>query len=439
MCKIFANHSNRIISLCLMNENEYIIICLKQIEDTLQWDDSKEWTDYEFKKLSDAINKKTGTVISTHTLKRLYGKITYKPRHNPQIATKNALAMFLDYQDWESFISKNKDKAFDTAKYDKFGKKPAQVWLFVLITIIIITIAGVIYFYKKNQNGRQFDFRVENKEGKAPHTITYHYDVSNIKQTVKIDYGFRHPDYLKDWKKVDKNRHVLNYTYQVPGYYCTKLLIDDIPVDSADILVRSDEWISFILAEGETPRFWLDNMVDNLNYAGTLTLTPQQVITYGGDTNKVYYTLHRYIKPLGIGGDHCQILLRFKNGPENGGITCYDSDFRFIGKNTTAFVRFMEKNCHRFSGVKFGNVVKNGEYDDLSEFGRELDQWNDLNISIRNNHASVLFNGHKIHTCEYKQNIGELIGLEFRFKGSGQMAFIEIKDDQGHLFRDDFN
>ncbi|WPQ63248.1 hypothetical protein SIO70_00025 [Chitinophaga sancti] len=47
------------------------------IETRLNWGKSSEWTNYDFEKLSVAIQDKTGVTLSVTTLKRLWGKLKY--------------------------------------------------------------------------------------------------------------------------------------------------------------------------------------------------------------------------------------------------------------------------------------------------------------------------------------------------------------------------
>jgi hypothetical protein len=86
-----------------MNEKAALIICLQKIEEKVDWKPSEQWTDYDFKLLKKQIHSCSGISISTHTLKRLFGKIKYKSDYTPQHATKDALAQFIGYNSWEDF------------------------------------------------------------------------------------------------------------------------------------------------------------------------------------------------------------------------------------------------------------------------------------------------------------------------------------------------
>src|SRR5215218_1749241 len=80
---------------------EEIKCCLRQIESRLNRGVGLLWTNNEFEKLSTEIEDKTGVLLSVTTLKRIWGKVKYE--HNPTLTTLNALAQFLNFEDWRSF------------------------------------------------------------------------------------------------------------------------------------------------------------------------------------------------------------------------------------------------------------------------------------------------------------------------------------------------
>jgi hypothetical protein len=89
-----------------MKELEYLDHCLQRVEEKYNKSPHNDWTDGDFKKLARNILNESGTIISTHTLKRLYGKIKYKEVHNPQEATKDALAKYIGYDSWDDYTKR---------------------------------------------------------------------------------------------------------------------------------------------------------------------------------------------------------------------------------------------------------------------------------------------------------------------------------------------
>ena len=67
------------------------------------WGDSDTWGLNQFKMLEDLIAEVTHVRINANTLKRFFQQRT----SNPQLATKNALCVFLGYSGYSEFVIKH--------------------------------------------------------------------------------------------------------------------------------------------------------------------------------------------------------------------------------------------------------------------------------------------------------------------------------------------
>ncbi|MFD1163293.1 hypothetical protein [Hwangdonia seohaensis] len=83
------------------NELELIAECILQIEEKLGWGDSSNWHSEVFIELSETIQHQTKVLLSPTTLKRVWGKVTYKS--SPSISTLNALSQFIGFENWRDF------------------------------------------------------------------------------------------------------------------------------------------------------------------------------------------------------------------------------------------------------------------------------------------------------------------------------------------------
>ena len=86
--------------------------CLKAIESKLNWGDSADWHNDVFIELSELIHTKTKVLLSPTTLKRVWGRVQYTS--SPSISTLNALAQFLEFENWRDFqvSSENNSTSF---------------------------------------------------------------------------------------------------------------------------------------------------------------------------------------------------------------------------------------------------------------------------------------------------------------------------------------
>ncbi len=441
---IFSPHAGKFVrckyrSKCVhqeasMNDRAGLVLCLQKIEEKIDWRPSEDWTDYDFRLLKKEIHSCSGISISTHTLKRLFGKIKYKANYSPQHATKDALANFIGFDSWEEFLRSSDEEVEQISNGSKNpGNKPRKKILISdrknLVRLIsipagIIAVAAVIFLIY-NTRTPNVPFSLEHATGTIPHTVTFRYDISKVRsKQIMIDFDFIHPNLGGDFILMDKNRTLLNHTYQIPGLYHPRLVINNQPVDSGLVVAQSDGWVAFYHGMGISDRFWMDNMVQNPKYEYFMTLPRSELSRLGFDTTDIYYTTHRNIRDYQLSADDFRLEARFKNGPENGGISCYDTHFIVVGEHSESYVWMMEENCHQFCELKFGENHYEGETSDLSFLSRDLTEWSHLVMEVREKNASVYFNDVKLYEEAYTRSSGEIKGLEIRFKGSGMIDYL---------------
>lgn len=433
-----------------MDESKFIYICLQQIEDKIGWKSYKEWTDGDFKKLAKHIKEASGISISPHTLKRLFGKVKYKLSYNPQEATKEALAKYLGHDTWDIFVEKNKQNADNLAHigrrnkiFSKDIKPKSQRWkkIYGYLALILVVISIYFGFIKKIGKYRNHSFYIENPAGEVPHTVTFHFDVSKIKaKEILIDYDFTHPYLGGEFIISDRFDSIVNYTYQIPGVYHPRLKVNGQIIDSSTVIVRSDGWVHYFQGEADLSRYWLDNMVNHLDFKGYLTLTRKDIMKYGGDTLHIYYVTHRIFRNFGLSGNNFILEAKLKNGLENGGITCFDANIEIFAENINSSLRIVEKGCQSYSILKFGENSLTGVSNNLDILGRDISSWIIVRIEVNGRDAKLFFDDEEVYSGNYFGDSGEIQGLEFLFKGSGLVDYVSLKSIDGvEVYRDDFS
>ena len=100
------------------SEQQFIDLCKKQVAEKFSFGNGHGYTQRDLEVLSTYIEERTGIIISLSTLKRLW-KDNYKLR--PQLATLNALALILEYKDWQSFKQANQVSPKPTLRVGKLA------------------------------------------------------------------------------------------------------------------------------------------------------------------------------------------------------------------------------------------------------------------------------------------------------------------------------
>jgi hypothetical protein len=84
---------------------DHLDYCCQLVSEQYGKPDILSWTNSDYVKLGYVLYKKTHVQISPNTLKRIFGKIKTDVRYYPQRATRDALALYIGYNDWEKFTN----------------------------------------------------------------------------------------------------------------------------------------------------------------------------------------------------------------------------------------------------------------------------------------------------------------------------------------------
>jgi hypothetical protein len=404
------------------------------------------WTDNDYKKLSQLILEDTSVSISPQTLKRLFGKVKYKEIYTPQPATTDALAMFLGYKDWLSFTNAKKNKTQFASKYKVVSKIfRFQVILSVLIGIIVFSFITVyIKYCDKNDDAIVFD--AQNLSGPVPHTVSFHYDISGLQNKdafISFD-QFEAEDSLK-MEKLDKSRNLINHCFESAGFYNVNIYVDGMVRSSVRVHVLSDGWASYYFNDDNFILrkfiFGLENKIKDIyKKDGLMHISQEEIKEQGFNQSTVYYLEYMNYKEFSVSADSCLLEIKYRNGPETGGISCYDTEFRIIGETGLASIMLVQKGCYRWSEVTVGEVHLNGKFNDLTKLSSDVTSWNIIKIKVNNGKALVVNGQDTIFQSSYLKPLGMIKGIRFVTKGSGSFDYVKLSDSRGEVkYEDNFD
>ncbi|NJK85569.1 MAG: hypothetical protein HC906_06005 [Bacteroidales bacterium] len=183
----------------------------------------EEWTRNEFENLSDLIYDASKIRVSLDTLRRLYGhkKITSSD-YKPHPATKNALAQFLGYENWMEFVAKiNKEQKTENRFFQNifpFFRKDYTLIFIVSIVLIGLSIFLGFFFFKTGKE--KVEFSASSFEGYPPHTVNFSYDISNIQDSVYLQ--FDEPNKTK--VLLNEVSGTISHSFIIPKIYHIQLL-----------------------------------------------------------------------------------------------------------------------------------------------------------------------------------------------------------------------
>jgi hypothetical protein len=424
-----------------MNDRYYIRIIINRIEKKLRWGKVSKWTDHEYKRLSTLIYDDTTISISAQTLKRLFGKIKYKDDYKAQPATKDALARFLGYADWEGFVKNRRYLLFRLLSAPmSISTRDVKMIMKILLPAGLVVLLLIVWPMTAARR-KPLLVSAENLSGTVPHTVSIHYDISDIKNEVFVDFDQEEAEHNYKGELLNKKLNLINHCFEAPGYYNVRLKSRNKVLDSLKVHVLSEDWSTYYFNDDNFIQrkfiFGLEHKVQAPERDSILYIPRAWLNNRGFNGNTVYYLEHMLYRDFGISADSSTLEVRYKNSSELGGISCYDVEFRIIAENGMVSVILVQKGCYRWSEITVGQQHLNGKFNDLSFLSADLSSWNTMKIKLSDNRAFFINNTDTLFSSQYDQKLGRIMGIRFVTKGSGAFDFVRLYNYHDNLLYDE--
>lgn len=413
------------------NEAFFIIKCRELIEEKLAWGKSEHWQNQDFESLSEKVFEETGISLSTSTLKRIWGKVKYES--SPNVATLNALAQFVSYENWRvfkthSFQSQNEsiEPVANTSQIipgKKYNSKNALIGLLVLSLVSIF----IFWAFSKRAKTLVFQnihFTSTPVTSGLPNSVVFRYDASKSNaDSVFIQQSW---DNRRRFE-VDKNAHEFVSTYYLPGLFRAKLLLNDSIVKEHDLLIETDGWLGTIDKE-PIPVYFSENQIEK---NGTLEITLTNLEKQENDFKKEvpWVSLFNVQKSNEVSSKNFTMKTEVKNTFGDGDGICQQTKIVLFGTEGVTMIPLSIKGCVGELSLVIANEEFKGTTKDLSGFGVNFNDWIKVKYEVRNNFAKIFINNQLVYEGNQKMDIGQIFGTRIRFKGTGSVRYFELKEN----------
>ncbi len=428
----FKSHSNS--SQVILSDKELIKICLYEVSRKSGYADTKTLRQRDFEFLSGEIEKSSGTLISISTIKRL---LNGQFNHLPQAATLNAITAYLGYESWQEFRKTKQHEhglnTTDGAAIRKKRKLPISYRIFipVVAAILFLLSASVVYLLKHDTvKVKDVSFSVKKTTNNdIPNTVVFSYDVGKVSG----DSFFIQQSWDRDRRvKIEKNKHTLTDIYYEPGYHNAKLIVNDKVVKTIDVSIPTNGWFFFSkpgLFKGLPAHITPKTPVKN----GVLSLTRNDIISskVNPELDNFYsYTL--FPEKCEVGSDNfiLKVRMRFK-AIKN--VACPIIIPEVCEQNNSLYFFTTLPGCTSNTAVNVGEHLLSGKTTDLSAFGVDIYQWQDIEVIVKNKQAQIYIGDRKIFSTAYTKSAGLITGLAFMSNGLCEIDNISLKGLDGKV------
>ena len=424
-------------------EKEYIQQCKRLIEEKFHFvhgapsekigNDSLRQRDLEY--LADSIEERSGIKLSLSTLKRLWKK-DYEQTPHP--STLDALVSILGYKNWQDFkLQSTPVPEVLVSSPPKKVKRLFTIWTVLPVVIAVAVLTWLIAFRSgKGDKSKpiikgpvSFTGNKTVSQG-VPNTVIFNYDLSNVEAD---SFFFQQAWNPMDRVKIDPKGTSYSNIYYYPGFHKAKLIANDSIIKKFRVHITTDGWL---------PLVSYSRMQDNMpvyikgsrpRADGQLHVTRNDLVASGVNVDREFVLSYYNIREFeNTNTDNFSVETRIVCDSSNT-TPCPGFEFVIAGEEHVFFVRVMGKGCERNVALKMGEVVLDGASSDLSAFGRNVYEWQDLKVEVVNKKANIYLGGKNVYTIEFKQDFGKVVGLVCYFAGTGAIDYVRMKNGEGNI------
>ena len=409
---------------------EVLDLCCKKIEEKMGAKPIADWRSADYNNLNSQLGRQTKVYLSENTLKRIFGRLKTPTRYYPQKATRDALAQFIGYRDWQEFELINRFTPLQTPaeqrslSLDTIGAKPTspfkfrirRFWFYLgaAILILIISIAGLL-FYSKNDEVKPGDVKLicENPNGEVPHTAVFkllHKGKLDGDEQFAIDFMDEGP-----LTPIKTNQEVVQF-FKNPGVVHVRLLHRDKVIDTLTVSMQTKGWVA-------------NSGNDSLSAFPIAKLRPlskdmlfvsaSQLDSAGLNLSKPFLVGFSNIHASNINGDNFSFQCQLQTEESRPGVACMQASIFILGSEGRHRILMTKPSCAAFSEYHFSEVKAKGTSKNLSMMSYDFAKGGTVKLLVKNKKVSLLINDKLMMNSSYDQSIGKVLGVKILFNGIG--------------------
>ena len=445
-------------------EKQLLRLLARKIEKHLNKGPVSEWSQRDFVALSETMEGQTKEQISVTTLKRVFGKVEYNGL--PYVHTLNVLAQYIGYSHWSEFkktelgieeeeiemekpiiVPKTKLVQDEHLVKGNLNSKPKY-----LLKTLGATLGLIIFFAMGWYSswwwikGRWLAPKTKNNiysPGKLSAEIL---NPDSVPVQVKFNYqgplsdpddltviSFE-PSLMEHFSINAAGYGHKNHSYKEAGIYPIRIFCNRRQLSYYPFLIPSKNWNGAIFKGSKTKKFPIPESI----HAG-LTIPKSKVVEAEIDTNSRYSTSYSKFKDFGVSGDsfsfqtiirNPQLKPELKDQLSKIIIRCANNSIQIqMAKTFPRYGFFMQVS---------DNYLERLVWDTQKGFILPLFDWRNIKIQTRNNICKVWIEGKLVLEKSYILPLGDVMGLEYIFVGSGEVKSFHFDDYRGKIWEEIF-
>ncbi len=420
------------------------------MEKKVDWGDSRHWTQTDFEALSERILAETNVSLSPSTLKRLWGRVTYTSV--PQATTLNTLARFVGYASYRDFERTHQPSEQDivvppshpehTAANDTPRKRVlanGSLWSIGLVMGFLLSLLLAFSLSRPAKEDTavdptQYSFSSRPVSTGIPNSVVFTFNVSSAK-TDCLHVQQSWDERLRF--RIKKDQQQATSIYYCPGFFRAKLVVDSVVVKEHDLYIQTSDWLPLVEQEPVPVYFTAEESVRD----GALGLSVEQLRSRNISLQpEVPWVSYYYVRKMnGLMSQNFTLETSLRNTFSTGSGACQHSYLGVLFKNSALAIPLSIPGCTSAVDAFIAGELLEGSKTDLSALGVDFSRWAKLRLTVEDKTVQVLLNEQPVLESTFSLNAGEIIGIVYRFQGTGSVDYLRLYDGEGTIrFREEY-
>nr|WP_294793883.1 hypothetical protein [uncultured Mucilaginibacter sp.] len=223
-----------------------------------------------------------------------------------------------------------------------------------------------------------------------------------------------------------------------PGYHIAKLIANDSIIKAVPVSVPTHDWVFYAnenKIKYQTEYIKAEKPIDK----GVLALSPVDLIKnrIAPERGKLYlYSYFPQKQEVSSENFSLKTRVRMKEISNN---FCPYIAIEVYAQRYFMLIKSTPNGCASEAVVYLGEKKISGKDTNLAPISFDVTQWTDVELTVKNKHATIKINGKESFSGSYKNDTKLITGLSFISNGLCEVDNVELKGLDGKVvYRNDF-
>lgn len=414
--------------------------CLLEIEKKLNWGSSEYWNTQDFERLSEQIAAETAVVLSSTTLKRLWGKVKYNS--TPNGSTLDALAQFLGAENWRSYQQNQRD-TFKMAN-PSLEESPITTWsvrsrwklaLLTFSSLLLVSLFAFIFSSNADEELlRPADFKFQSRPVAKgiPNSVIFEYDASAAPEDAVVE--IQQSWDTRKRTQVSASDQLSTSIYYRPGFFNAKLVVNDQIVAQHDVFIPTEDWLGFVEQTPVPIYFEPEEIVQEDQIAISVDLLEANGIN--PKQNNTYVRLYRVEDFGDVRVNDFTMETSLKNTFGEGVSACQNVEIILLCSGQAIIIPLSIPGCIAQNRLWVLDTLIDGKTQNLSTFGTDFSDWVKVKVKSENGQISFWVEEELAYQLPLEVEADrKIMGICYRFQGAGAVKDLELGKQKVSMVR----